>query len=51
MDRIVEAGGKLLGEPMEIPGHGLYASFYDTEGNKVSIIQPVMKMQDKALKQ
>jgi hypothetical protein len=45
MDNIIEAGGKLLGEPMEIPGHGLYVSFYDTEGNKVSIIQPTMKMQ------
>ncbi|MCF6131931.1 VOC family protein [Flavobacterium wongokense] len=45
MDNIIEAGGKLLGEPMEIPGHGLYVSFYDTEGNKVSIIQPTTKMQ------
>jgi predicted enzyme related to lactoylglutathione lyase len=45
MDRIIEAGGKLLGEPMEIPGHGLYVSFYDTEGNKVSILQPTTKMQ------
>src|SRR6478735_8025592 len=24
MDRIIGAGGKLLGEPMEIPGHGMY---------------------------
>lgn len=45
MDRVMDAGGKLLGEPMEIPGHGLYVSFYDTEGNRVSIIQPSMKMQ------
>jgi uncharacterized protein len=45
MDKIIEAGGKLLGEPMDIPGHGLYVSFLDTEGNKVSIIQPTMKMQ------
>lgn len=45
MDNVVNAGGKLLGEPMEIPGHGLYVSFYDTEGNRASIIQPLIKMQ------
>ncbi len=45
MDRIIEAGGKLDGEPMDIPGHGLYVSFYDTEGNRASIIQPTVKMQ------
>lgn len=44
MDNITAAGGTLLGEPVEIKGHGLYVSFYDTEGNRVSIIQPVMKM-------
>lgn len=45
MDNVINAGGKLLGEPMEIPGHGLYVSFYDTEGNRASIIQPLIKMQ------
>jgi predicted enzyme related to lactoylglutathione lyase len=45
MDNIIGAGGKLLGEPMDIPGHGLYVSFYDTEGNRVSVIQPTTKMQ------
>jgi uncharacterized protein len=40
MKRVAEAGGKLLGEPMEIPGIGLYISFFDTEGNRVSILQP-----------
>jgi len=49
MDRITEAGGKLLGEPMDIPGHGLYVSFYDTEGNRASIIQPTVKMQSSGL--
>jgi predicted enzyme related to lactoylglutathione lyase len=39
--KIVEnAGGKVLGEPMEIPGVGLYVSFVDTEGNRVSMLQP-----------
>jgi len=34
------AGGKILGEPMEIPGVGIYVSFLDTEGNRVGMIQP-----------
>lgn len=38
-----EAGAKFLGEPIEIPGIGLYVSFLDTEGNRVSLLQPVMK--------
>ena len=40
MKKIDDAGGKVLGEPMEIPGVGLYVSFFDTEGNRVSMMQP-----------
>ena len=40
MRKVTEAGGKVLGEPMEIPGVGKYVSFMDTEGNRVSILQP-----------
>ncbi len=40
MQKVTEAGGKVLGEPMEIPGYGLYISFFDTEGNRVSMMQP-----------
>ena len=40
MKKIDDAGGKILGEPMEIPGVGLYVSFFDTEGNRVSMLQP-----------
>ncbi|MEJ0073413.1 MAG: VOC family protein [Candidatus Saccharibacteria bacterium] len=39
MDDITKAGGKLLGEPVDIPGVGLYVSFRDTEGNRASILQ------------
>jgi predicted enzyme related to lactoylglutathione lyase len=39
--RITEAGGTVHGEPMEIPTVGQYASFSDTEGNRVSILQPL----------
>jgi predicted enzyme related to lactoylglutathione lyase len=42
MKKVAEAGGKVLGEPMEIPGYGLYISFVDTEGNRVSMIQSFM---------
>jgi hypothetical protein len=37
---VVQAGGKVLGEPLEIPGVGRYVSFFDTEGNRVSMMQP-----------
>lgn len=40
MKNIAAAGGVVLGEPMEIPGIGLYVSFTDTEGNRVSLLQP-----------
>ena len=39
--KVAKAGGKVLGEPMEIPGVGQYVSFTDTEGNRVSMLQPV----------
>jgi predicted enzyme related to lactoylglutathione lyase len=42
MKEITDAGGKVLGELIEIPGFGLYVSFLDTEVNRVSIIQPFM---------
>ncbi len=40
LKRVKEGGGKVLGEPMQIPGVGLYVGFLDTEGNRVSILQP-----------
>ena len=46
MKKIAAAGGKVVGgskgdgEPDEIPGVGLYCSFIDTEGNRLSILQP-----------
>ncbi len=43
MKAVAGAGGKVLGEPMEIPGIGLYVSFIDTEGNRVSILEPKRK--------
>jgi predicted enzyme related to lactoylglutathione lyase len=40
MKKVAAAGGEVLGEPMEIPGVGQYVSFYDTEKNRVSLLQP-----------
>ena len=50
MKKVEKAGGKVLGgmqtpgEPDEIPGVGLYAIFVDTEGNRVSLLQPTDTM-------
>ncbi len=38
--KVTDAGGRVLGEPVEIPGIGWYVSFIDTEGNRISILQP-----------
>lgn len=46
MKSVKAAGGNVIGghkkdgEPDEIPGVGLYASFIDTEGNRVGILEP-----------
>jgi len=39
--KIKSGGGTVLGEPMDIPGVGKYISFIDTEGNRLSILQPL----------
>ena len=41
MAKVAASGGKVLGEPMEIPGVGQYVSFVDSEGNRVSMLQPI----------
>ena len=43
MRQVAAAGGEVLGEPMEIPGIGHYVSFMDTEGNRVSMLQPLTR--------
>jgi predicted enzyme related to lactoylglutathione lyase len=45
MKKVADAGGRVLGEPVEIPGVGLYVSFFDTEGNRVSMLQPSSHME------
>ena len=41
--KVTEAGGKVLGDPAFIPGVGQYVSFIDTEGNTLSMLQPLMQ--------
>lgn len=41
IQKVTNAGGKILGQPMEIPGIGTYVPFIDTEGNRVGILQPI----------
>src|ERR1043165_5283894 len=45
MKKITKAGGEVLGEPTDIPGYGKYVSFYDTEGNRVAMMEPSMVME------
>ncbi|MDD5068196.1 MAG: VOC family protein [Candidatus Pacebacteria bacterium] len=50
MKEVEKGGGKILGamdesgkqsmKPQDIPGVGLWISFQDTEGNRVSLLQP-----------
>jgi hypothetical protein len=42
MKKVSDAGGKVLGAPVEIPGIGQYVSFIDSEGNRASVLQPFM---------
>ena len=39
MGKVANAGGKVLGEPVEIPGVGRYVSIIDSEGNQLSLLQ------------
>ena len=38
--KVQAAGGTVTGEPQTIPGVGLLAMFSDTEGNRLSMLQP-----------
>jgi uncharacterized protein len=40
MKNVKDAGGTVLGDPIDIPRVGKYVSFKDTEGNRVSLLQP-----------
>jgi predicted enzyme related to lactoylglutathione lyase len=42
MKKVEKAGGKVMGNPWDIPGVGIYVSFIDPEGNRVNMLQPNM---------
>jgi predicted enzyme related to lactoylglutathione lyase len=44
MKSVAANGGEVLGEPMDIPGVGQYVSFFDTEKNRLSMLQPSAEM-------
>jgi uncharacterized protein len=49
MEEVVKAGGEIIGgrkpkEPDDIPGIGLYIAIFDTEGNRVGLLQPAPSM-------
>lgn len=39
MQKVTTAGGKLVGEPQDIPGIGKFITIQDTEGNYVGMLQ------------
>ncbi|HSD64424.1 MAG TPA: VOC family protein [Ignavibacteriaceae bacterium] len=44
VSKVKKSGGKILGDPADIPGIGKYVSFKDTEGNRVGMLQPSQEM-------
>jgi hypothetical protein len=41
MGVVKKGGGKVLGEPMDIPGVGKFVMCVDTEGNRVGMLQAI----------
>jgi predicted enzyme related to lactoylglutathione lyase len=41
MKKVAAAGGKVFGQPVEIPGIGEYVAFEDSEGNRLSLLKPI----------
>ena len=44
MKKVEVGGGKVVNGPTDIPGIGKYASFVDTEGNRMAMLQPSPSM-------
>ena len=38
MGKVKAAGGEVLGEPLNIPGIGIYVTIRDSEGNQVALL-------------
>ncbi len=44
IEKAKAAGATDVSEPMDIPGIGMYATFVDTEGNRLSMLKPNPRM-------
>ena len=44
MKKVVVNGGKVIGEPVDIPGIGKYVGFTDSEDNRVTLLEPLPVM-------
>jgi uncharacterized protein len=40
MQKVKDAGGEVLNDPVDIPGIGVYVTIHDSEGNQLSMMQP-----------
>lgn len=40
INMVIQAGGKIMGKPMDIPTVGRYVAIIDSEGNHVGMLQP-----------
>lgn len=45
MKKVTEGGGKVVDKPMDIPGIGKFIVIFDTEGNRVALLQPMERGQ------
>lgn len=43
IEKVKSAGGSIQGEIIDIPNIGRFVMFIDTEGNRVGMLQPLMK--------
>jgi predicted enzyme related to lactoylglutathione lyase len=43
LEKIEGNGGKILRPPMEVPGVGQIAHFFDPSGNRMALLQPVVE--------
>jgi predicted enzyme related to lactoylglutathione lyase len=50
VEKVEKAGGKIVGNPIPIPGYGTYITFVDTEGNRLEMIEPDEKWKEKTSK-
>lgn len=40
IQKVIKAGGQVLGEPIDMPGIGKFVAFIDSEGNRASMLEP-----------